>query len=268
MLACVLLPGLGVSQWLSQLPGIAHAVAFPVAGGVLLVALAVASRQLMWVLAGVALILLPQGWPALSDGGALTVVSFNTQDSFSAGDLRLLVDTHDPDLLVLPETTLSGPPEGYAQVQSESREGVAPTVLLVHSRLGDFTEVTATEVTWGAAAVELSDGTVLAGVHPSPPVPGQMAAWRRDLRRVEDWARDHDRLILAGDFNATLRHGPMAALNLVHGDWCGGTWPVPVPPPLASPIDHVLVSPDLGAGECGTQRVGSSDHRVLIARVG
>lgn len=268
LLACVLLPGVAPVRWLSQLPGIAHAVAFPVLSALLLLVLGMVLRQAGWALAGLALLLLPQGWPALSDGGELTVVSFNTQDSLSGVELDGLIDAYDPDLLVLPEARVTQPLEGYTQAQSPGSAGVAPTVLLVHSRLGPVTEVDAPDVTWGAVAVELGDGTVLAGVHPSPPVPGQMGSWRRDLAHIEEWVRDHDRLILAGDFNATLRHGPMAALDLVQGDRCGGTWPAAVPPPLASPIDHVLVSPDIGAGECTTQRVGDSDHRAVIARVG
>lgn len=269
VLACVLLPFLPPVRWLSQLPVIAHAVAFPVLSGVALLVAALFLRQAVWAVAGVALIALPQGWPALSDGGGLTVVSFNTQDSLTAQDLGMLVDAHDPDLLVLPEARITDPPTGYALVESSSaRTGGAPTTLLIHSRLGDFTEVAAPEATWGAAAVELADGTVLAGVHPSPPVPGQLADWRRDLADLAAWTRDHDRVILAGDFNATLRHGPLAAIDLVGGDRCGGTWPAPAPPLLASPIDHVLVSPDIGAGECATQRVGDSDHRAVIARVG
>ncbi|WJZ16845.1 hypothetical protein CGUA_01220 [Corynebacterium guangdongense] len=268
VLACVLLPGVAPVRWLSQLPLIAHALAFPVLSALLLLILGMLLRRAGWALAGVALLLLPQGWPALSDGGELTVVSFNTQDSLSGAELAGLIDAHDPDLLVLPEARVTDPPAGYAQVQSPEAEGVAPTVLLIHERLGPFAEVSAPNVTWGAVAVELADGTVLAGVHPSPPVPGQMGSWRRDLAHIGQWARDHDRLVLAGDFNATLRHGPMAALDLVHGDWCGGTWPAAVPPPLASPIDHVLVSPDIGAGECRTQRVGTSDHRAVIAHVG
>ncbi len=268
LLACVLLPGWAPVRWLSQLPVIAQAVAFPVVGGLLLLLLALLSRRVVWALAGVALILLPQGWPALSDGGEITVVSFNAQDSLTDAGLAELADAHDPDLLVLPEARVAQAPEGYALVQSPETPGVAPTALLVHERLGPVTEVTAPDVTWGGVAVELLDGTVLAGVHASPPVPGHMVQWRRDLGVIGEWVRDHDRVILAGDFNATLRHGPMAALDLVHGDRCGGTWPASVPPVLASPIDHVLVSPDVGAGQCRTERVGTSDHRAVIAYVG
>ena len=269
-LVCVLWPSLGLARWLSQLPVLAHALAFPLLSGVLLAIGGVVARRVEWAAVGITLALLPQGWPTLADApGAYTVLSYNTQDSLTRAELDGLVGVYEPDLLVLPEATLPQPPPGYAMVSASDLGGrIAPTVMLVHERLGDFREVSAPQVTWGAVAVELDDGTVLAGVHPSPPVPGSMEGWRSDLAVISDWALGHEKLVLAGDFNATLRHGPMASLDLVEGSWCGGTWPAPVPSWLASPIDHVLVSPSVGAGECATLRVGESDHRAVVARVG
>lgn len=161
-----------------------------------------------------------------------------------------------------------------------TRENLWPTGetwLLVDERLGRYRQVDAPTMHLGAAIAEPDghDGPTLAAVHPPAPMGlVGLAAWRRSVAVAVEVARSRPDAIVAGDFNTTLDHEPMADLApyvdaaTVVGRGAEGTWPARFPALLATPIDHVLVHPDrwtvLGTR---TYRVGDSDHRAVVARL-
>ncbi|MCG7423063.1 endonuclease/exonuclease/phosphatase family protein [Micrococcus porci] len=233
--------------------------------------------------------------PATATGNTgrhVRVTVFNSLDTLTAADARRLIDETDPDVLVLPEAAPSrvrealagtglagGVHEGADSGFSRGRPaGVAPTTIAMHPRLGAYHQTAPTPTTFGAIRLEPADGAdgpVVVGVHTGPPLPRLMDDWRGDLDRLSavDHAAAQGPMVVAGDLNATLRHGPLA--DRVHladtalrcPDDVGGTWPSDAPGRLRSPIDHVLVTGDVEVLSCTTLRVGASDHLAYAAEL-
>lgn len=268
----------------------------------------VAGPAVTLMLLGVLLTAFPVGPPwSVGPAGAvgntgpmLRVTVFNSLDTLTAADVDRLVTHLDPDVLVLPEASpdrvrraVAG--TGFAGGVHSATEagfsagrpaGVAPTTIAVHARLGAVAPGDPVPTTFGAVRLDPASPAsedpgphgvlpAILGVHTAPPVPRLMDAWRADLERLAvadaDAVADGGPLILAGDLNATLRHGPLAArTRLVDtAAQCPGspegTWPAERPAWLRTPIDHVLVTPDVEVVDCATLRVGASDHLAYAA---
>lgn len=220
-----------------------------------------------------------------SAGRELRVTVFNSLDTLTAADIQRIVDAADPDVLVLPEASPDRAVEAVAGTgfadglhaapdagfSAGRPRGVAPTLVAVHARAGDYRPSEPVPTTFGAVRLEPASGQggpAILGVHTAPPVPAFMDEWRADLGRLEtaDVQATAVPTILAGDLNATLRHGPLAARRgLVDtapqcSAFPAGTWPAGAPARLRSPIDHVFVTPDIEVLGCSTLEVGASDH--------
>ncbi|AOS61189.1 endonuclease/exonuclease/phosphatase family protein [Actinoalloteichus hymeniacidonis] len=128
-----------------------------------------------------------------------------------------------------------------------------------------------------AAAVTLPDGGEfeIVSVHPLWPIgDGTTDTWQRELASLPE-ARSADPIrVLAGDFNATLDHGPLRRLlNSGYqdaadqtGDGLRPTWPAGgtiTAPPLT--IDHVLVDNRCAVESFDVLDVPGSDHRAVLA---
>ena len=119
----------------------------------------------------------------------------------------------------------------------------------------------------------------LFAVHPSSPVSPE--TWRDDHATILTAVEDRRPDLVVGDFNATLDHAPMRALEdagyhdsveLTNGGF-QPTWPVDGPfgpigflGPVAQ-IDHVLVSDDWAVTATETTELDGSDHKPVIATV-
>lgn len=308
LLVLVLLPSTPPAVWLSTQLVVAQALAFPRAAaiGCLVIAAALVlpvltrlsqrrrfragqAALVAWLVLALMLALdvpgpAPSTSPSAGGGERLTLVTWNSMDTVAPGDLRQLASIYDPDVIVLPEggsvrDEARGTPFADREVQTPD-DGwaagyvgeVAPTTILSHERLGMVARQAAPATTFGSVGVRLakpSPVTVI-GAHTAPPLPSLMGRWRDDLNRLATLdAPDDGPLILAGDLNATLRHGPLARRqHLVDAaQQCGrpdGTWPVKVPSWLRTPIDHVLVTPDVRVVRCQTATVGAGDHQALV----
>ncbi|MFJ8645407.1 endonuclease/exonuclease/phosphatase family protein [Streptomyces sp. NPDC093546] len=114
--------------------------------------------------------------------------------------------------------------------------------------------------------------------HPLPPLPGQVAAWKRELGLLRDdaarQARSGDPLLLAGDFNASQDHAAFRAVldagglhdaARLAGHARTPTWPREGPPlPPFVQIDHVLVGDDFSVRGARVLDVPGSDHRAVL----
>ncbi|QIM18206.1 hypothetical protein G7066_05220 [Leucobacter coleopterorum] len=100
-----------------------------------------------------------------------------------------------------------------------------------------------------------------------------MSQWRADLENLAHYDSLDQPIIMAGDFNATLRHGFFTDLHSLSDAAveCGaanmGTWPVSVNSAIAAPIDHVLVSADIKVTGCEVFATDISDHRGIAVSI-
>lgn len=309
VLAMTLLPASSLAVWATQRFGIAHAVAFPLLTGAGLLLLGslgavMAMRRrspprapLAWAaplaLAGLVLILHPQGTPspaaAPPGGRQMTVAVYNSQDTLTAADLRKLETAYSPDVFVFPEAggarvTEAAKSAGLTGTVLEPRDSglsaastgsIAPTTLLLRDRFGEYRQTDPAATSFGSVGAAPANGEgprpEIIGVHTAPPLPGLMENWRQDLGAIStDLTRGSGPRIIAGDFNATLRHGPLAGLQGFRdaASACPagqqGTWPASAPGALAAPIDHVLISEQLSVIRCETLRLGQGDHRAVV----
>lgn len=120
------------------------------------------------------------------------------------------------------------------------------------------------------------DGDVVVrATHPFPPVPPGNRAWRDALADLDTWqeGRPEERLVLAGDFNASAGHPGFRALldDLDDAGEAAGhplvrTWPHGrrVPPFVA--LDHVLTR-GLAVADFETVRVPGTDHEAVLAEL-
>ncbi|ASO17990.1 endonuclease/exonuclease/phosphatase (EEP) superfamily protein YafD [Actinoalloteichus hoggarensis] len=112
-------------------------------------------------------------------------------------------------------------------------------------------------------------------VHPLWPIgAGTTDTWQRELAGLPAARASGPIRVLAGDFNATLDHGPLRGL-LAHGyqdaadqtgDGLRPTWPAPdtvFAPPLT--IDHILVDRRCSVEDFDVFDVPGTDHRAVSA---
>lgn len=167
---------------------------------------------------------------------------------------------------------------GYRQVNPE----VGTTGSALYSRFplseggvrrnqGGFTQAYAIVAVPGAPPVPVES------VHPlAPATLGTLPWWRADLAAQPPATPDGPPRILAGDFNATLDHGPLRRLlatgyrdaAAATGRGLVGTWGPydgdPIPPVT---IDHILVDRRIGVRDVAVHRLAGSDHRMVYAEL-
>jgi endonuclease/exonuclease/phosphatase (EEP) superfamily protein YafD len=192
-------------------------------------------------------------------------------------DVVAVEELSPPNLAAL---SAAGFLDAYPYRIVDAREGVEGSALF--SRLpfddGRVTLVAGHPMTEATIAGPLGPLDVIA-VHTSAPLSGRgIDDWRAQLadlaqRRAVPGAR----LVLAGDFNATLQLRPLARVLrggrrdafLVAGSGIGATWPLPhtylpgVLPPFLR-LDHVIVDPGVGVARAEARRTPGSDHRFLV----
>ena len=311
VIVCALLPETTAVSLTSTLPLLAHLIAFPTLLGTLIAVVGLvmtitalrhrswpgSAAGSMWVVGGLCFILFPAGVmapPAAQQHTItrpMTIVVYNTGAQLTSGDVTKLVTRFDPDIMVFPESSdtevadvlrdgdfhghIYGAPD--AGLPSSYSGGVAPTSMAVSSRLGPAHLVTGPVTSFGTVSLAFTDPQLprVVGIHTAPPLPGLRADWKSDLDRVVAFGEHSEQpLVIAGDFNATLRHGALAhdRRRLVDSaQQCGterqGTWPVSIPDQWRAQIDHVLTTPQLLATHCTVARVGSSDHAAYVTTV-
>ncbi|MFF5214703.1 endonuclease/exonuclease/phosphatase family protein [Micromonospora sp. NPDC000442] len=134
-----------------------------------------------------------------------------------------------------------------------------------------FTQAYATVAVPGAPPVRVESA------HPAAPYAiDQVEFWRADLAAQPAATPDGPLSILAGDFNATLDHGPLRTLlgtgyvdaAASVGAGLTGTWGPydgdPIPPVV---IDHVLVDRRIAVRDVTVHPLPGSDHRMVLAEL-
>lgn len=222
---------------------------------------------------------------ACGSDARVTVLSFNAKlAGADPAALAALIRTTEPDAVMLleaDETLVDAvlTEEELADVLPYRTREVTPgpangSVLLSANPLSgeedipgsEFDQVSAVATLPGAGAVRL------AAVHPPPPV-WQPNGWRSGIDDITTWVQQtrDDRLIIAGDFNASLAHPALRRLasDLRSAAEAAGaipwpTWPEQKPIPAFTAIDHIFAR---GATPTHWDSfyVEGSDHRAVIA---
>lgn len=217
--------------------------------------------------------------PAAAD--QLVVLALNTQGTVSGSALARFVAEREADVVALPETTLATAEAAAALLDGHYRAlaatgtgGANPsTAALVAVELGRYRVVaTALPSTFTATG----DGPPLTIVHTRAPVDPDLTWWSQSTRAAVGACATHPGGIVAGDFNATLDHPAFAALSgcvdaaSVAGVGGVGTWPSALPRVLGTPIDHVLVDPELWQVRRAAvlDPPAGTDHRALEVVLG
>ncbi len=283
-------------------------VGFGLLGALLLLAVLVAALRRRWwprrtVLAVVLLVVAAgHAWVLYDRGiedaplpepreGAFTVLALNTfGGGASTQQVADVAQEVGADVLALPETSQTSA-EAIAGALAErtgttfqvfarttGRWDANSAALLVSTELGDYEEAAAPQTWHASVRAEPVDGNgpTLLAVHPlSPHEPGAaMDRWAEDLEAVAQVCRSEPGVVVAGDFNATLDHGPLRDIGdcvdaSVEGGVGGlGTWPANLSRLLGAPIDHVLLDAERFAVDAAAiLEVGASDHRAVVAQL-
>ncbi|WP_320773783.1 endonuclease/exonuclease/phosphatase family protein [Streptomyces sp. CRN 30] len=224
----------------------------------------------------------------------LRVMTANVQFGQGTDALVDAVRRHRPDIVFVPEceescsatlaTAFAGDDDGdrgrdgegdaYPYRQAVDGYGSDGSVILSRHPLTPAGGVRGTLGMPGATAEVAGHRVRLQLAHPMPPLPGQLATWRRELDALRSYAAaDRDTpTILAGDFNASQDHAAFRRIldtGLRDGARLAGrsrtpTWPARTAPPLGTQIDHVLVSRDFAAHRARFLDLTGTDHRAVV----
>ncbi len=234
---------------------------------------------------------------AVAQGSAgMVVVSWNALDHFDGASAQQIFGALGADVAVLPELQNRVGASGTSRIEGALAEGglvagdfdifespptgthIAPLTIIVRKSLARYESVAVEQVTFGTVHLVAPDGSGLPeilAVHTAPPVPRWMAQWRTDLRSVLHFAGNAGaNAIIAGDLNATLRHGAMGAIT-THADVLAavpagerGTWPASLPQSLRSGIDHVFIpAAALVVDDARVIDIPGSDHAAIVATI-
>lgn len=228
-------------------------------------------------------------------GKTFKFVEWNALDSLDKDSAKTVFCDFDADVAVFPELG------GYSKGESASRRiqdifkecgvdadlydvfsspptagSIAPVTVIVKKAFASYEVKTKNDMTMygtvylSSPAEEIPD---IIGLHTSPPLPGMMSIWERDIDLITELTGTHKNAIIAGDFNATLRHG---SLNLIadHYDaletlsvFKRGTWPVKLPALFRASIDHILLPECYSVKNAETRSLSGSDHAAIFAEL-
>ena len=220
----------------------------------------------------------------------LTVLSTNLRlGQGDTAEVTRIAERADADVVVLEELT----PAAYGELGDLRRElpysagtadlGARGTMVLSRYPLSQPFQTPIIQGTWWMW-VDAPKPFWLVAVHTAQPAIS-LKLWRVDHQYLS-WAagglRKRGPVVMAGDFNATLDHGPMRdllgagysdAARQANSGW-QPTWPSDPDAEHGLPwglgvmaIDHVLVTRQFSAISTRTYRVDGSDHRALLARL-
>lgn len=264
---------LAVSVLLLILLAVLRQPAFAVA--MLLVTVLNASLVLPWYL----------GVREESSGTALTVMLANLLSRNSDHDrLFDMLESEQPDVVVFQEvssewlTALAELQSRYPYSYAEAREGNFGIALFSRVPFASVTHVDSPPFSYPSIIAKLRVGESLLNViatHPTIPVSGTVyKARNQQLESLHEFLEGLDgSTVLIGDLNTTMwelnyraLEGRAGLRNARRGYGVVPTWPTNMPFAMI-PIDHVLVSDDIGVSDVHTSARIGSDHLPLVVTI-
>lgn len=224
------------------------------------------------------------------------IVEWNALSELSAEDIRLIFREKKADIGIFPEYNCHAPdgltredlldhfraaglkPDDYQFFHSNPcRRELEVVTVIIRKDFGLYEPEKTEETSLGTLKLLPADKPELPPIialHCSPPLPGLMDSWQDDLERIAAYSRHNKNALIAGDFNANLRHGALGRIE-DHADVLSvlpqterGSWPAGSPRFLRASIDHILVP-------CEKTEViraeilpsGHSDHLPVYAEI-
>ncbi|MET8079683.1 endonuclease/exonuclease/phosphatase family protein [Streptomyces sp. NPDC005303] len=276
-----------VPQFLAFLPWLLA----PAAAGLTLTLLTRWWAGTIWavvVLGLLAWFIAPYGRGGEPDGRVLTslrVLTSNVEFGRATDALVTAVREERPDVVFVEEceygcsaTLRRSLSEDYPYRRSVEGDGSTGSVVLSRFPLRPAAGIPDGTMGMPGAVADVRGHTVrLQLAHPMPPLPGQLGVWRRELRRLRDFAAAAGEAptVLAGDFNASQDHAAFRAIldtglrdaARLAGSGRTPSWPARTAPVIGAQIDHVLVSADFSASDARFLDLADTDHRALLVDI-
>ena len=232
-------------------------------------------------------------------GRACRFVAWNALDQFDRHSAKAIFLDFDADIAVLPEFGAYVKGEDVRQrvedifaeadIKADAYDvftsrlfagRIAPVTIIVKRDFATYEPMEEDGVMTVFGTLYLHSATEgipdIIGLHTSPPIPGiwtSMSLWKGDINLIADMASVHKSAIIAGDFNATMRHGPLNTIT-THYDaletlspFQRGTWPAKLPAVFRSSIDHILLPDACSVKSVETRKMDSSDHAAIFSEL-
>lgn len=170
----------------------------------------------------------------------------------------------------------------YQIFESQKLHGnknILPVTIAIKKEFGKYAvKEQKTMTAFGTLYLKSEDGKNpdIIGLHSAPPTFSSLfAVWRVDLKNiVNEIIKNNPNAIIAGDFNATMRHGEMNSIKS-HKDvleyksrLARGTWPVRLASVFKTSIDHILLpNNQYGAKSVEILNLRGSDHMAIFTEI-
>ncbi|CAG5447931.1 endonuclease/exonuclease/phosphatase family [Streptococcus pneumoniae] len=307
-------PSSNLNIWLSTQPILAQIYAFPLATATMAAILSFLffflsfykkNKQIRFysgILLLLSLILLLFGTDktlssASNKTKTLKLVTWNVANQIEAQHLERIFSHFDADMAIFPElaTNIRGEQENqrvkllFHQVglsmanydiftSPPTNSGIAPGTVIVKKSYGFYTEAKTFHTTrFGTIVLHSRKQNIpdIIALHTAPPLPGLMEIWKQDLNIIHNQlASKYPKAIIAGDFNATMRHGALAKISS-HRDALNvlppferGTWNSQSPKLFNATIDHILLPKNhYYVKDLDIVSFQNSDHRCIFTEI-
>lgn len=231
------------------------------------------------------------------------LVEWNTQNNMTSESINIIFGQYDADIAIFPE--LESDADGkkgalkyerlkelfknskidrkkYKLFTSYAQEtNVAPVTIVVKKSFGTYKQEgishTTPMTTFGTLYLQSKNDNEpkIIGLHTCPPLPGGVYWWNYDMSDIYNTIiKQNPNAIIAGDFNATMRHGVLSKID-THEDVLDyvsplerGTWNTSLPACFRTTIDHILIPKNQYAvKKVEVKDIGNSDHMCVVAEL-
>lgn len=227
----------------------------------------------------------------------LKLVTWNVANQLEAEHLKQIFSSFNTDIAIFPELD-SNAQEGQENQKIKilfqqaglsiedydvftsppTDSGIAPVTVIIKKSYGFYTKAETFHTTrFGTIVLHSRKQNLpdIIALHTAPPLPGLMEVWKQDLHIIHNQlASKYPKAIIAGDFNATMRHGALAKISS-HRDALNvlppferGTWNSQSPKLFNATIDHILLPKNhYYVKDLDIVSFQNSDHRCIFTEI-
>ena len=227
----------------------------------------------------------------------LKLVTWNVANQLEAEHLKQIFSSFNTDIAIFPELD-SNAQEGQENQKIKilfqqaglsiedydvftsppTDSGIAPVTVIVKKSYGFYTKSETFHSTrFGTIVLHSRKQNLpdIIALHTAPPLPGLMEVWKQDLHIIHNQlASKYPKAIIAGDFNATMRHGALAKISS-HRDALNvlppferGTWNSQSPKLFNATVDHILLPKNhYYVKDLDIVSFQNSDHRCIFTEI-